>query len=378
MDPDHLKIAFIRRGFSRSGGAEAYLKRLAQGVCAAGHETLLVTTEEWPANEWPFGPLACVAGKSPMQFADEVEEMRPRLGCDVVMSLERVWRCDVYRAGDGVHRAWLDRRAKFGGALQKIAVALNRKHRAILQLEDSLFRDGGARRVIANSEMVKREMIDLYSYPADQIDVVYNGVPVESFRSSADERASSRVSLGLTHDNVGVLFVGSGWERKGLRFAIEAVESCRDPGMRLLVAGRGNQSKYRSSSAQFLDVVQDLPRLYEAADIFLLPTIYDPFSNACLEAIASGIPVITTSANGVSEIIENGTHGSVVNNPADVGALASALRLWSDPDRRAAARAPLQELAARFDISGNVAQTLQILLQVAAKAALTSGNIRKT
>ena len=225
--------------------------------------------------------------------------------------------------------------------------------------------------------MVKREMMDVYAYPADQIDVVYNGVPMESFRSSAENRASSRADLGLAPDDMAVLFVGSGWERKGLRFAIEAVESCREPRMRLLVAGRGNQSKYRSPSARFLGVVQDLPRLYAAADIFLLPTIYDPFSNACLEAIAAGVPVITTSANGFCEIIEDGTHGSVVNDPADVGALSSALRLWSEPERRAAAQTSLQELAARFDISGNVARTLEIL-QDAANAAPTSGKIRKT
>jgi UDP-glucose:(heptosyl)LPS alpha-1,3-glucosyltransferase len=218
MNPDHLKIALIRRGFSRSGGAEAYLKRLARGLCDAGHQGQLVTTPEWPANEWSFGPLAHVPGKSPTQFADEVEKLRPHLQCDVIMSLERIWRCDVYRAGDGVHRAWLDRRAKFGGAMERIAVALNRKHRALLELEDSPFRHGKARRVIANSQMVKREMIDLYSYPAEQIDVVYNGVPVESFRSVPEKRASSRSVLGLTADEIAILFVGSGWERKGLRF----------------------------------------------------------------------------------------------------------------------------------------------------------------
>jgi len=373
MNPDHLKIAFIRRGFSRSGGAEAYLKRLALGLCDAGHQAHLVTTPEWPANEWPFGPVACVPGKSPMQFADEVEKLRPRLECDVIMSLERVWRCDVYRAGDGVHRAWLDRRAKFGGTMERIAVALNRKHRALLQLEDSLFRHGGACRVIANSKMVQREMIDRYSYPADQIDVVYNGVPVESFRSIPEKRANSRSALGLTAEEVAILFVGSGWERKGLRFAIDAVEACGDPRMRLLVAGKGNKSKHRSSVARFLGVVEDLPGLYAAADIFLLPTIYDPFSNACLEAIAAGIPVITTSANGVSEIIENGTHGGVVDDPGEIGALADALKFWSEPDRRIAARAPLRDLAAQFDISGNVARTLEILLQAAANAASTSG-----
>ena len=57
MASDHLKIGFVRRGYSSSGGAEAYLKRLAAGVCAAGHEAQLFTTSEWPKSEWPFGAI---------------------------------------------------------------------------------------------------------------------------------------------------------------------------------------------------------------------------------------------------------------------------------------------------------------------------------
>ena len=256
---------------------------------------------------------------------------------------------------------------------EKIAVALNRKHRDAPSTGGFALRSAAKRAASSPiPEMVKREMIDLYSYPAEQIAVVYNGVQVESFRSIPEKRASNRSALGLKADDLAVLFVGSGWERKGLRFAIDAVEACRDSRMPLLVAGKGNQSRYRSSAARFLDVVGDLSGLYAAADIFLLPTIYDPFSNACLEAIAAGIPVITTSANGVSEIIENETHGSVVDDPSDIGALTTALKFWSEPDRRIAARTPLRELAARFDISANVARTLPILFQ-AAKAASTSG-----
>jgi UDP-glucose:(heptosyl)LPS alpha-1,3-glucosyltransferase len=111
--------------------------------------------------------------------------------------------------------------------------------------------------------------------------------------------------------------------------------------------------------------------LYRAADIFLLPTIYDPFSNACLEALAAGLPIITTKGNGFSEIIEPGRHGSVVDDPRDVGALSDALQFWSDPARRQQARADNRALAAQFDISANVAKTLQIVTQLAASAAST-------
>ena len=153
MNSNRLKIGFVRRGYSSSGGAEAYLKRLAKGVCDAGHEAHLFTTNDWPPNEWSFGPITTLAGKTPTQFADAFEQARPKSVCDVIMSLERVWQCDVYRAGDGVHRAWLQRRAHYDNALKKIKGIFNRKHRSILRLEESLLSHGGAKRVIANSKL---------------------------------------------------------------------------------------------------------------------------------------------------------------------------------------------------------------------------------
>lgn len=363
MASDHLKIGFVRRGYSSSGGAEAYLKRLAAGVTAAGHEARLISTDEWPAEQWGPGPKSIVAGNSPSTFADAVKRLE--VDCDILMSLERIWRCDIYRAGDGVHRAWLERRARLGGKLQKLTATFNRKHQEILRLEKALFAQRDAARVIANSRMVKEEIMRFYDYPSDQIDLVRNGLPLEQFRAAADLRASSRIAMNLAPDDLAVLFVGSGWERKGLRYAIEAVEASRVPSIRLLVAGRGNQSRYRSPTINFLGVVQELPTLYAAADIFLLPTIYDPFSNACLEALASGLPVITTRANGFSEIMQDGTHGSVIDDSANIDALVAALEFWAQRERRDAARPRLLELAAGFDISKNVAETLEIVLRVA-------------
>src|SRR5437660_5833307 len=182
MSNRKLKIAFVRRGYSPSGGAESYLKRLVQGVVDLGHEVQLIANDDWPLNEWSFGSVARVKAKSAIGFANELEKLRPQIHCDVLMSLERVWRCDVYRAGDGVHRAWLQRRRKFELPLQQFVRGFNRKHRDLLLLEKSLWGERGASRVIANSEMVKNEIVDLYSYPADKIDNVRNGVPLEKFR----------------------------------------------------------------------------------------------------------------------------------------------------------------------------------------------------
>jgi UDP-glucose:(heptosyl)LPS alpha-1,3-glucosyltransferase len=383
-DTRKLTITFVRRGYSPSGGAENYLKRLAQGIVDLGHEAQLIATDDWPINEWSFGPVTQVKANSALGFADELEKLRPQLRCDVLMSLERIWRCDVYRAGDGVHQAWLNRRRKFEMPLQRFVRGVNRKHQEILQLEESLFAKGGAGRVIANSEMVKKEIVDLYRYPADKIDIVRNGVPLEQFRFDPALREQSRADLKLKPDEIALLFAGSGWERKGLRFAIEAIELCRDRKLRLLVAGRGDARGYKpkrfftAEPVRFLGEIADLRSIYAAADIFILPSIYDPFSNACLEALASGLPVITTRDNGFSEIIENCVHGSVVDRPNDVSALRDAIRFWSDETRRADARSTINERASQFDMVTNVAATLKILFQSAASSSSSRGSIRKT
>ena len=97
-----------------------------------------------------------------------------------------------------------------------------------------------------------------------------------------------------------------------------------------------------------------------AADVFILPTIYDPFSNACIEALAAGLPVITTTANGFAEIIENGAEGNVVA-PGDIRALADALTSWADRKRRETVRPRLLEKAAHFSVEENLARTLEVI-----------------
>jgi len=366
-------IAFVRRGYSPTGGAEAYLKRLAHGVVEAGHKVQLIGTNEWPEDQWPFGPITRLRAESVVGFADELQQIQPQLDCDVLLSLERVWRCDVYRAGDGVHRAWLARRRRFELPLKQFARALNRKHRDLLHLEESLFASRKAGRVIVASQMVKREIVDLYGYPADRIEVVRNGVPLDKFQFDPKLREKSREDLKLKPDQIALLFAGSGWERKGLLFAIQAMALCKNRKMRLLVAGRGNAALYktkrlrfwREEPVSFLGEVPDLVRVYAAADIFILPTIYDPFSNACLEALACGLPVITTRSNGFSEIFEESIHGSIVDHAGDLIVLRDALRFWADPLRRAVARPANIERASQFDISKNVEQTLEILTHIA-------------
>jgi UDP-glucose:(heptosyl)LPS alpha-1,3-glucosyltransferase len=356
-----MKLGLVRRGYSPTGGAEAYLLRLAAELARRGHELVLFSDVAWPDSALAAHHLqierAVIEARTPRRFADVVEKARADYALDLLFSLERVWSCDLYRAGDGVHAAWLERRARLEPAWQDWLRQINPKHRQILDLERALF-TGGARRIITNSELIQHEITDYYGTPAERMTVIHNGLPHHSIAPGA--RAEVRAELELAETDDVAIFVGSGWERKGLRFAVEAVRQM--PGVTLLVAGKGSPRGLDADQRiRFLGPRNDVPRLLAAADVFVLPTIYEPFSNACLEALAAGLPVITTEANGFAEIMAAGTDGEVLGDPSDIPALVAAIERWRDPARRAAVRHRLLALAARFSIEENVEQTLAVI-----------------
>lgn len=351
-----MKIGFVRRGYSATGGAEAYLRRLAAGVGARGHAPVLIGSGHWPEKEWPGDFVVAVDGGSPERFARGAE--RAAEGCDVVFSLERMARCDVYRAGDGVHAAWLERRAAFEPGWRRWARRFNRKHRELLALERQVFSAERTRWVIANSAMVRDEIVARYGYPAERITVIPNGYDAPEAGPGARERR--RTELGLGAEEFVVLFAGSGWERKGLWFAVEAV---RGRNATLLVAGRGRWRGSKPENVRWLGPRRDLADDFAAADAFVLPTIYDPFSNACLEALAAGLPVVTTSANGCAEILTPGVHGFVVA-PGDVAGLREALEFWRTRARMPGTREVCAARGREFSLDANVEATLAVIGQL--------------
>lgn len=351
-----MKIGLVRRGYSATGGAEAYLRRFADAATAAGHSCVLFADAEW--QEWT-GERERIASGSPREFADALADAKPRERCDFLFSLERVWKCDAYRAGDGVHAAWLARRAEFEPAWRVFLRRLSRKHCELLEVERALLSPGGAGVVIANSKWIKGDIEQHFGFSPERIHVVYNGVP--AFNPPPNSRAEMRKELGLAADDYVLLFAGSGWDRKGLRFAIDAVNSCASRAT-LLAAGRGRpETMPRSARVRFLGPVSEMSRVLAASDAFLLPTLYEPFSNACLEALAAGLPVLTTEHNGFAEIIERGVEGEVFPDPREIAALAAGIDRWADAARRAEVRPRLLEKAARFTIGENVRSTLAII-----------------
>jgi UDP-glucose:(heptosyl)LPS alpha-1,3-glucosyltransferase len=357
-----MKIGLVRRGFSRTGGAESYLKRLGRALSDAAHQLTLFATEEWPAAEWPYGQLVRFKENSPVGFANAVAAARHSV--EILFSLERILECDCYRAGDGVHRVWLEKREAFEPKWRKSLRFMNGKHNELVELEQGLLGEKKAKRVITNSEMIKRQIISEFNYPETHISVIYNGIADTHFKKKPGSRWDHRYDWGLTDLDVGILFAGSGWERKGLRFAIDAVLKLNNRHIKLLVAGEGKKPPFTPKSIRFLGAVEDMHSLSVAADIFVLPTLYDPFSNACLEALAAGVPVITTVNNGFSEIIEPGVHGEILKDPEDVPALVDAITRWTTLSQKPEIRTACAERGHEYTIERNVADTLKVLEQL--------------
>ena len=209
-----MRIGLVRRGYSPSGGAERYLKRFGEALAKRDHEAVLFSSPRWPRAGWPYGPVVPVHGESPQTFAAALERLGPDRHCDFLYSLERVHACDAYRAGDGVHRAWLARRKLLEpGWRVAMRSLVNHKHREILALEKQLLAERRAGHIVVNSEMVRREIAATYGYPDERIHTVYNGVPIRSFQRMPDARKRVRERFLLAERDLLVLFAGSGWER---------------------------------------------------------------------------------------------------------------------------------------------------------------------
>jgi UDP-glucose:(heptosyl)LPS alpha-1,3-glucosyltransferase len=364
-----MTIGILRRGYSSSGGVEVYLKGLARGLVAEGHRVILIGTHAWPVAEWPGGEILRCRGKTPSEYAREVSSI---LGgksplFDLTLSVEKVPGCDLYRTDEGVHAAWLEVRAPFLDPLARLFQNVSPKHREKLRLERKLFSPEGAGRVISLSLAITREIARRYHYPEGRIRMIRNGVSLRRKDRSA-EREGAKERLGINRGEKVILFVGTGWERKGLRFATKAVEALGDPSIRLVVAGEGNVRKYRSPVIRFLGPVREMDEVYETADLLLFPTIYDPFPLSTLEALAMGVPVITSAANGVSEVLATGVHGEVIDDPSDIEALSGALRKWidlmGDPREAERIRAACETLASEFTLERNLRETLAVIREV--------------
>ena len=337
-----MRLALIRQRYNPYGGAERFAARALEALREQGM-ALTVFAREWDtgegsrkgaAIEWtrcdPYylGRLWRDAG-----FARAVCRAVAQRSFDLVQSHERIACCDIYRAGDGVHAQWLENRSRILGPLGRLGTAINPYHAYVLRAERRLFASPRLRAVICNSNMVANEIRARFGVPESRLHVIYNGVDLEAFhpRLRGQHRADMRRRLGIAESTVVFLMVGSGFERKGVPQLLGALARLPDAQQRLVIVGEDRRSgalRRRAAAlglgerALFAGPEQDPGPWYAMADCFVLPTLYDPFPNAALEAMACGLPVITSTSCGAAEFVVEGRSGFVCD-ALDVEALAA-------------------------------------------------------
>ena len=290
-----MKLGLVRYRYHHTGGAERTLGLLARGLADRGHQ-VHIACSEWGGDEIPGVITHLIPGGHGREFAGAAVQALNRLGLDTFLSLERVPKSPLVRAGDGCHAAWLARRARHENPLKRLSFGFNPKHRATLELEREMYAWAGLKKVVANSRMVAEELKEHFGLGPEKVEVIHNGVDRNALAPALSKavRTSAREELGLGKGEPGILFLGSGFERKGLAFAIRAL--ARLGRGKLLVAGSDRAVHYRALAARlgltdrvcFLGPRRDPERLLAAADCLLLPTIYDPCANSCLEALCAG------------------------------------------------------------------------------------------
>lgn len=379
-----MKIALVHIRHAHSGGTERYLNHLSRFLAEKGHDVTIVCRSHVAAGhpQIKFEVLRdfAIGGAWRMRaFARAVERHVAEVKYDVVFGLGKTHTHDVVRMGGGVHSTYLKlAHRETLSTFDKLTGKGKLKHRFALANEKRAFAPGAVQRVITNSEMVARDLASQYLVPKEIINVIYNGVDNERFDRARHAKAAAalRAECGYTDEHVVLLFLGTGYGRKGLDLvqAAFAKLAAKNSEARLLVVGFDSaRSSYEARGAalgiaeksRYLGGRLDPEVCYAAADLYCLPTRYDPFANSTLEALSSGLPVVTSDTNGGSELIEAGVQGDVISISNSPEALAAALEPWFDATHRAQGQAAARELALRHNIESKLEQTLKVLTEVA-------------
>jgi UDP-glucose:(heptosyl)LPS alpha-1,3-glucosyltransferase len=330
------RVALVRSRYDPAGGAERFVQGAIRSLRSQG-ASLTIVTRHWPDNDGSaivLDPFHVGSLWRDWSFARAVCAQLAARRFDLVQSHERIACCDVYRAGDGVHAQWLAERARVQGPLARLSTRMSPHHRYVLAAERALFASDRLRAVICNSEMVRTEIAARFGTPAGKLVLIRNAVDGdvyhpglkaemgEAVRQQLDSPASARVAL----------HVGSGFERKGVRAFLESLARAASKPWGIVV-GRDKRSAAYVEHAERLGIagrvrftgsMSDVRPYYAAADIFVLASLYDPQPNAALEAMACGLPIVTTTKCGAAELVRNGLSGHV-RDALDVAAIAADL-----------------------------------------------------
>lgn len=340
-------IVFLRLNPNAIGGAQNYLLRLKNELKSAGINSTIRSFKKakfLPNFIYPSWLKALL-------FNAFVKKTK---SCDeLYFSLERVTCAEIYRAGDGVHRKY---------RTLKPFWFLNPLNFVYPYLEKHCF--NFAKLIITNSNMIKREITEFYGIDESKIITIYNGINLPQNINKTTAKLSLEKEFHITFDKNVILFVGSGFKRKGLAEFLLALSKLKSEYIAIIVGKDKNNKKYKNLAKKlkvntiFTGQRKDVNTFYEASDLFVLPTHYEPFSNVILEAMSYENAVITTAQNGASEILDQ---NFVLNAPNDEKCAILIDKLLNNQALLKSTQSQNAKIAQHFSIAKNAKLTLKAI-----------------
>ena len=386
----HLALNFQRVDPAR-GGAETYVADLCRNLVEAGHRVDLYA-ESWAdgalhrqVNVVPVAATGKTRFERVLKFARNSEIALRQASHDCSIGFINTWFHDVIIPQGGVQRGSLVANAeRFPSHIKPLyltAKTLNPKYWVQRLIERKQYTPSRLPRVIAVSNLVKKHLEQYHRVPPHRIYVVPNAIDPRRLEVSQPGalRCAFRNRMGLEPGDLVGLFAGHNFALKGLKPLLEALAQrtrLNHTGrrIRLLVCGGGDTAAYGrftrrlglSESVHFLGFYPNVLDCFWSSDFFVQPTYYDPCSLVVMEALACGLPVITTANNGASELLENGREGFILSRPDARGELIAALEQMTDPAARRAMSSRAAALGRYQTFDVHVARLIAIFEEVAA------------
>lgn len=378
-----MRIGLVLDRFDpRRGGVEQWTYQFSHCLLEAGHEVHVVAGGFGPqAGELPLICHTLPAVRTRTEQAEAAEVVLRELPLDVIHDMGLGWYCDIFQPHGG------SRTASFRQNLllvprglrpaKRLAAAVLPRYQEFAALNRRQYaRDG--RIVLALSKMVWQDLAADYRFPAEQMRLIYNGVDCARFSPEHRSffREPTRQRMGVGNETL-FLIVAHNLKLKGvpsLLYALQRLRQQRRPvhlavvgGKRLGWCRRMLRRLELGDCVSFLGPQDDPVPFYAAADVYVQPTYYDPCSLVVLEAMASGLPTITTGFNGAGELMTQGQEGVVVSHPEALGELTDAMAACCDERARARMGRAARELALQHTFERNVAQILDVYTEVAGR-----------
>ncbi len=381
-----MKIALTHTRYSYTGGVEKYIHSLVELLLGAGHEVHYFAARFEPreharlrfhAVPWVrFPPSLRV-----LSFNWFLNRRLARERFDVVHGFTKTDRQDVYTDGSGLLEEFLDATLAHRPRWWRTFYRRTPHQLAILALERRRFRRDAIRKIVPMARFVREQILGRYPVDPERIEVIYNGVDTEHFhpRNRAALGGAFRRAHDLPADRPLLLFVGNDWLRKGLDTTLRALPGILAtvvPRPCLAVAGRENHPRrYRqlartlgvAEAVRWIGPLREIRDAFAAADLFVLPSRYDVFGNVGLEALASGVPALLSRRAGVSEVLDGGPAGAILEDPLSAAELARAAAEFLDPARLEERRRAARALAERYSWERHFARLLALYEEVAAE-----------